>query len=130
VSWIDPNFGYPFHGRYENDDHPPADIMAGQELVSKVFHAVSQGPPWNETLLVIVYDEHGGFCDHQHPSVTPEDDDPDFREYGARVPASSSRRGPSRAMSRRTATTTQRSSRQSSFGSAAKTIRSRTWVRG
>jgi len=87
VSWIDPNFGYPFHGRYENDDHPPADIMAGQELVSKVFHAVSQGPPWNETLLVIVYDEHGGFYDHQHPSVTPEDDDPDFREYGARVPA-------------------------------------------
>jgi len=87
VSWIDPDFGYPFHGRYENDDHPPADVMAGQELVSKVFHAVSQGPLWKETLLVIVYDEHGGFYDHQYPTATPEDDDPDFREYGARVPA-------------------------------------------
>ena len=48
---------------------------------------MSQGPLWKETLLVIVYDEHGGFYDHQYPTVTPADDDPNFREYGARVPA-------------------------------------------
>ncbi len=87
VSWIDPNFGYPFHGPYENDDHPPADIVAGQDLALRVYHAVTQGPLRDKTLLVIVYDEHGGFHDHQHPTVTPQDDDPNFREYGARVPA-------------------------------------------
>ena len=48
---------------------------------------MSQGPLWNETLLVIVYDEHGGFYDGQYPTVTPEYDDPNFREYGACVPA-------------------------------------------
>src|SRR6185295_3337366 len=50
-------------------------------------HAVTQGPLWAKTLLVIVYDEHGGFYDHQHPTAIPEDDDQNFRRYGVRVPA-------------------------------------------
>jgi phospholipase C len=37
-------------------------------------------------LLVIVYDEHGGFFDHVQPPAA-EDDDPSMRRYGVRVPA-------------------------------------------
>ncbi|HKO61615.1 MAG TPA: alkaline phosphatase family protein [Pyrinomonadaceae bacterium] len=88
VSWIDPNFeDLPIVGPNEsNDDHPPADVMAGQDLVLKLYNAVVSSPAWKKTLLVIVYDEHGGFYDH----VVPEDaadDDPQFRKYGVRVPA-------------------------------------------
>ena len=74
------------HGAYENDDHPPAGVVAGQELALKVYHAITQGPLWEKSLLLIVYDEHGGFYDHVHPIRAP-DDDPNFRQYGVRVPA-------------------------------------------
>ena len=85
VSWIDPFFGHLNHSK-QNDDHPPADVMAGQELALKVYNAVVNGPKWNKTLLVIVYDEHGGLFDHVEPP-TADDDNPKFRQYGVRVPA-------------------------------------------
>ncbi|MGH9839683.1 MAG: alkaline phosphatase family protein [Blastocatellia bacterium] len=86
VSWIDPNF-VDFGGTFEaNDDHPPADVMAGQELALKVYNALVRGPQWSKTMLVIAYDEHGGFYDHVAPPAA-EDDDPNFRGYGVRVPA-------------------------------------------
>ena len=88
VSWIDPNFeDLPIVGPNEsNDDHPPSDIMAGQDLVLKLYNAVVNSPAWKKTLLVIVYDEHGGFYDHVEPEDAA-DDDPDFRKFGVRVPA-------------------------------------------
>ena len=78
VSWIDPHF-------FENDDHPPADIRAGQALVAQVYQALSRGPAWPRTLLILSYDEHGGFFDHVPPPAAI-DDDPAFRQYGVRVP--------------------------------------------
>ena len=88
VSWIDPNFVdlSVIGPSGSNDDHPPSDVMAGQELVLKVYNAVANGPKWAKTLLVIVYDEHGGFFDHVPPPPA-EDDSPAFRLYGLRVPA-------------------------------------------
>jgi phospholipase C len=88
VSWIDPNFvDVTFVGPSgSNDDHPPSDIRDGQELVLKTYNAVVRGPAWPSTLLVITYDEHGGFFDHVQPPAAP-DDHPDFRQYGVRVPA-------------------------------------------
>src|SRR5205823_1357024 len=67
VSWIDPNFiDLSVFERNSNDDHPPSDVRAGQRLVLEVFRALVEGPPeqWAKTLLVVVYDEHGGFYDH------------------------------------------------------------------
>ncbi|MDC8757433.1 alkaline phosphatase family protein [Janthinobacterium fluminis] len=79
VAWIDPHF-------FENDDHPPADVRAGQAFVAQVYQALARGPAWGETLLVLCYDEHGGFYDHVAPGPAA-DADPAFQQYGVRVPA-------------------------------------------
>jgi phospholipase C len=87
VSWIDPNFVDVSIGPGEsNDDHPPADLKAGQALVLKLYTALTSSPQWSKTLLVITYDEHGGFFDHVPPPAA-KDDRPAFRTYGPRVPA-------------------------------------------
>jgi phospholipase C len=88
VTWIDPNFSNfdPF-GFQPNDDHAPADVRDGQELVLAVYHALATGPQWDKTLLIIFYDEHGGFYDHVAPPEAPDDDPQTFGRYGVRVPA-------------------------------------------
>ncbi len=88
VSWIDPAFtnfnplGFPV-----NDDHPPADISDGQDLVLAVYDALARSPQWERSLLLVVYDEHGGFYDHVPPPPAPDDDPETFGNYGVRVPA-------------------------------------------
>jgi phospholipase C len=98
------------HGAYENDDHPPADVVAGQELALKVYHAITQGPLWEKSLLLIVYDEHSGFYDHVHPIRAPDDDPFANMECASR--RSSYRLGSIERTSLTTATTTPRSSRR------------------
>ena len=88
VSWIDPAFtnfnplGFPV-----NDDHPMADIKDGQDLVLAVYDALASSPQWDRSLLVIVYDEHGGFYDHVPPPEAADDEPGMFGRYGVRVPA-------------------------------------------
>jgi phospholipase C len=88
VSWIDPNFvDFDLLGPAgSNDDHPPSDVKAGQNLVLALYTALASSPKWSKTLLVITYDEHGGFFDHVPPPAA-KDDSPAFRSYGPRVPA-------------------------------------------
>jgi phospholipase C len=86
VSWIDPNFvNLHVLQPISNDDHPPADILAGQALVLEVYDALVRTADWEDTLLVVCYDEHGGFYDHVNPP--PVNDSPKFSTYGVRVPA-------------------------------------------
>jgi phospholipase C len=88
VSWIDPAFtnfnplGFPV-----NDDHPPADVKDGQDLVLAAYDALASSPLWDRSLLVIVYDENGGFFDHVPPPGAADDDPGMFGSYGVRVPA-------------------------------------------
>lgn len=71
-----------------NDDHPPHDIRLGQAFLSSVVHAVGQGPQWDRSLIVVTYDEHGGFYDHVAPGkVADERADQGFDQLGVRVPA-------------------------------------------
>jgi len=87
VSWVDPHFKDPsVFGPNSNDDHPPSDVLAGQALVLDLYHALRNSPCWEKTMLVITYDEHGGFFDHVRPPVAV-DDAAGFRQYGVRVPA-------------------------------------------
>ena len=86
VSWIEPGFFDKWGLLHENDDHPPTDVLGGQQLVHEICNALMTSPSWPKTLLVIVYDEHGGFFDHVTPPAA-EDDDPSMRRYGVRVPA-------------------------------------------
>jgi phospholipase C len=88
VSWIDPNFSsFNPIGFRPNDDHPPADIKDGQDLVLAVYHALAESRCWEKSLLVIFYDEHGGFFDHVWPPEASDDDPRMFGRYGVRVPA-------------------------------------------
>jgi phospholipase C len=90
VSWIDPNFHSSLAGLgargVQNDDHPPADVLEGQRLVGMVANALMDGPNWEKTMLVVVYDEHGGMFDHVPPAAC-DDDRSGFRRLGVRVPA-------------------------------------------
>ncbi len=88
VSWIDPRFkDLRVLGPDSNDDHPPSDVLAGQDLILRIYHALSSNSAtWAKTLLVITYDEHGGFYDHVAPPAAV-DEDPGFQRLGVRVPA-------------------------------------------
>ncbi len=52
-----------------------------------VYHALAVSPQWDKTLLIIFYDEYGGFFDHVAPPEAPDDDPQAFGRYGVRVPA-------------------------------------------
>ena len=60
---IEPRY-FDLKGLPANDDHPSHDVANGQKLVKEVYETLRSSPQWNETLLVITYDEHGGFYDH------------------------------------------------------------------
>ena len=68
VSFVDPRFTELDDG-LGNDDHPHSDIRNGDAFLSKVFHAVATGPKWANTVLVVIFDEWGGFFDHVRPPL-------------------------------------------------------------
>ncbi|SDC01720.1 Phospholipase C [Raineyella antarctica] len=47
--------------------HPLASARAGEMLIKKTYEALRRSPIWESSLLVITYDEHGGFYDHVAP---------------------------------------------------------------
>jgi phospholipase C len=73
VSFVDPAFGL-FGTVLQSDEHPPTDIQRGQAFVSQVVNAVRNGPFWRDSVIFILYDEHGGFYDHvpPPPAVPPD----------------------------------------------------------
>jgi phospholipase C len=88
VTFIDPQFHY----SRPNDDHPPADMMAGQNLIGRVYKALrSKQSVWEKTLFIVTYDEHGGLFDHVVPDVAEILQDgskpPVEVRYGVRVPS-------------------------------------------
>lgn len=85
VSYIDPRFEDEGSGS-SGDDHPKADIRAGEQFLNQVYTAVTTSPNWQNTILVINFDEWGGFYDHVAPAKAP-DVSPDTALRGFRVPA-------------------------------------------
>lgn len=93
-TFIDPRF-YPIGDLPANDQHPTHDVSAGDRLFKQIYEALRASPQWNQTALLITYDEHGGFFDHvPTPLNIPNPDglvstDPafDFTRSGVRIPA-------------------------------------------
>jgi phospholipase C len=87
VSWIDPNFiDVSVLDTQSNDDHPPSDIRAGQAFVFEVYNALMHSKDWKDTLMIVTYDEHGGFYDHVAPPKVANGDQSTHKTYGLRVP--------------------------------------------
>jgi phospholipase C len=70
VSFVEPRFLGELQGLSE-DDHPHADIRRGQSFLNQVYEAVTSSPNWPNTVMVINYDEWGGFFDHVPPPYAP-----------------------------------------------------------
>jgi phospholipase C len=66
VSFLDPRYTILDDGT-GNDDHPHAYIREGDKFLYNVFQAVSKGPGWSSTVLVVNFDEWGGFFEHVPP---------------------------------------------------------------
>jgi phospholipase C len=65
-SWIEPAyFDTPLQPA--SDQHPNHDVSVGDQLIKNIYEAVRASPIWNETALIVTYDEHGGFFDHVPP---------------------------------------------------------------
>lgn len=80
VTVIDPGFAL-------NDDHPPHHPLLGQQMIAAVYQALATSPLWEKTLLVVTYDEHGGFFDHVSPPKAADDRAAEgFDQLGFRVP--------------------------------------------
>jgi phospholipase C len=73
VSWVIP--------RDNQSEHPPHDITLGMNWVVYVVNSVMQSPYWNNTAIIVTWDDYGGFYDHVRP--------PSIDQYGLgfRVPA-------------------------------------------
>jgi phospholipase C len=66
VSFVDPKYTILDDGT-GNDDHPHADIREGDKFLYQTFQAVSNGPKWANTVLIVNFDEWGGFFEHVAP---------------------------------------------------------------
>jgi phospholipase C len=94
-SFIEPRYFADLFGNFiPNDEHPPHNVVYGEQLIAAVYNAVRSSPCWKNTLLIITYDEHGGCFDHvPPPAAIPPDGiianayNFDFNTYGVRVPA-------------------------------------------
>jgi phospholipase C len=117
VCWVDPEIGTlnvvgsalagkvpigngvaNYSAAQDQDEENPADIQLGESFVQSVVDAVLSSPAWPRTLLVWIYDEHGGYYDHVPPpaAIKPDSIPPDlgpkdypggYDLYGPRVPA-------------------------------------------
>jgi phospholipase C len=96
--FIEPDW-HPFtHFTCGNSQHPVDDVTRGELLLKNVYEAIRNSPIWEKSVLIITYDEHGGFFDHIPPPtvVSPGDPTPNptnnkngfnFQQLGVRVPA-------------------------------------------
>jgi phospholipase C len=75
VSYFDPFFGGAGVGEtpagVSRDDHPQADVRDGQVFLTQIYNALRASPNWERTLMIVTYDEWGGFYDRVVPPVVP-----------------------------------------------------------
>ena len=99
VVLLEPEFADDPFASAPNDNHPPFPIGPGEGFLLQIYQALTGTPAgrkrWQRTMLVVYYDEHGGFFDHVAPLAvqTPCGKDPGEKQWptfmttGPRVPA-------------------------------------------
>ncbi|HEY0312917.1 MAG TPA: alkaline phosphatase family protein [Allosphingosinicella sp.] len=94
VVFLEPAYSDAPHIGPSCDDHSPAGIKGGQEFVLEAYRALTRSPDlWNQSAMIVSYDEHGGFFDHVSPplieTLPPADAlyKQKFTSLGVRVPA-------------------------------------------
>ena len=96
--FIEPSYDILNDYRNGTSQHPLADVTHGEWLIKATYEAIRSSVVWPTSLLIITWDEHGGFYDHADPpaAVAPGDTTPSanynkagftFEQYGPRVPA-------------------------------------------
>jgi phospholipase C len=97
-TYIEPSYDALAGYRCGTSQHPLNDVTRGESLLKNVYETIRNSPVWNTSLLIVTWDEHGGFFDHVIPpaAVPPGDTTPTndynqngftFGQYGVRVPA-------------------------------------------
>ncbi len=103
-TFIEPNYALQLIARNDfttgDSMHPCGLASAGDNLVRDVYETLRASPLWASSVLLVLWDEHGGFYDHvAPPAATPPGDvehnrakgvdGADFRfdRLGVRVPA-------------------------------------------
>jgi phospholipase C len=63
------------NGAPANSQHAPEDVRFGEHLIADVYDALAANKAlWNQTALIVTYDEIGGFYDHVLPGSAPNPD--------------------------------------------------------
>ena len=97
-TFIEPSYNVLSDYKCSTSQHPLDDVTRGEALIRATYQAVRNSPQWEKSLIVITWDEHGGFYDHVAPpaAIAPGDNDSasdhnqsgfTFQRYGGRVPA-------------------------------------------
>lgn len=96
-TFIEPNYGDTVSGTFKGgtSQHPTDDVRNGEILIKYIYETIRNSKIWESSVLLITYDEHGGFYDHVIPptTVAPGDTNKysinnfDFRQLGIRVPS-------------------------------------------
>jgi phospholipase C len=93
VVFVEPWYTDGPHHDLSRDDHAPSSIVGGQQFLNEVYRSIRESPNWASTVMIVNYDEHGGFFDHVSPpqvTTTPPHEgtsNPGFAYLGVRVPA-------------------------------------------
>lgn len=97
-TFIEPDYGS-FWSNYVGgtSQHPLDDVRGGEQIIKTTYEALRASPLWDRSMLIITWDEHGGFYDHVPPGSAPPPGDEvhtshnrsgfEFDVYGVRVPA-------------------------------------------
>ncbi|MGA2647489.1 MAG: alkaline phosphatase family protein [Candidatus Sulfotelmatobacter sp.] len=96
--FIEPSYDVLNDYKNSTSQHPLTDITLGERLIKETYETIRNSPHWNSSVLIMTWDEHGGFFDHAIPpgAVAPGDTAPQdkhtqygftFQQYGPRVAA-------------------------------------------
>ena len=66
----------------KNNQHPGyTNVLSGDQHVANIVAKIQASPQWNSTVIIVTYDENGGFWDHVSPPLG------DRWGPGTRIPA-------------------------------------------